>query len=58
MPSLDLTMRALALVALLLYLLPRFFAGRAANWMSRAAAATLALAFIIALVQSFFWFSS
>jgi hypothetical protein len=57
MPNLDLTMQALAIVALLLYLLPRFVGGRVGEALSRIAAAILAVAFIIALIQSFFWFS-
>jgi hypothetical protein len=57
MPELDLTMRALALVALLMYLLPRVIGGRVGAWLPRLAAATLAVGFILALVQTFFWFS-
>jgi hypothetical protein len=57
MPNLDLTMRVLALVALLLYLLPRVIGGRIGATLPKIAAATLTVAFILALVQTFFWFS-
>jgi hypothetical protein len=57
MPELDLTMRALALVALLMYLLPRVIGGRVGALLPRVAAAILAVGFVLALVQTFFWFS-
>jgi hypothetical protein len=57
MADLDLTMRALALLALLMYLAPRVIGGRIGATLPRLAAALLAVAIILALVQSFFWFS-
>ena len=56
MTDLDLTMRATALLALLMYLAPRVIGGRIAATLPRLASALLAVAIILALVQSFFWF--
>ncbi|MCW2274389.1 hypothetical protein GJ654_09145 [Rhodoblastus acidophilus] len=57
MANLDQLMQALAVVAILLYLLPRFVGGRVGAALPRIAAAVLLAAIIIALVQTFFWFS-
>jgi len=57
MANLDQLMQALAVVAILLYLLPRFVGGRVGDLLPRIAAAVLFAAILIALIQSFFWFS-
>jgi len=57
MAKLDPIMQALAILAILLYLLPRFVGGRVGAALPRIAVAVLTAAFVIALVQSFFWFS-
>ncbi|MBB4197539.1 hypothetical protein GGD83_001331 [Rhodoblastus sphagnicola] len=57
MPDLDLTMQALALLALVMYLLPRVIGGRAGAVLPRVGAVLLTAAIVIALIQSFFWFS-
>jgi len=57
MPDLDLTMQTLALLALVMYLLPRVIGGRAATVLPRIGAALLTVAILIALIQTFFWFA-
>ena len=57
MGDLDLIMQALAMVALLLYLAPAVIGGRVGAHLPRIAVAVLTVAFILALVQTFFWFS-
>ena len=57
MANLDQLMQVLALVALLLYLMPRLIGGRVGAVLPRIGAAMLTAAFIIALIQSYFWFS-
>ena len=56
----DQTMRVLALVALLLYLAPRVFAGQVSEgqriWMWRAAAGAIAIGVAIALIEAAQWF--
>ncbi len=57
--EIETLLRALALISLLLYLAPAAFGpnarwGRA--WLHRAAAATLVVAFIVALAASVRWF--
>jgi hypothetical protein len=60
MPDLDQLLRALFLVALLLYLIPAVFGlGRSAEgrqWLQRAASLTLGTAIAIAVVASVIWF--
>jgi hypothetical protein len=57
MTDLNQLMPALAVLAIILYLLPRFVGGRVGTLLPRIAAALLLVGFIIALVQTFFWFS-
>lgn len=57
MADLDLIMQAMALTAIVLYLLPRVIGGRGAVALPRIGAAILVAGIIIALVQTFFWFS-
>ncbi|SNB68879.1 hypothetical protein SAMN06265338_103134 [Rhodoblastus acidophilus] len=57
MADLDLIMQALALTAIVLYLLPRVIGGRGATALPWIGAALLTGGIIIALVQTFFWFS-
>lgn len=57
MDNLDQLMPALAVLAIILYLLPRFVGGRVGAALPRIAAALLLVGFLIALVQTFFWFS-
>ncbi|MCW2317391.1 hypothetical protein M2322_002950 [Rhodoblastus acidophilus] len=57
MADLDLIMQALALTAIVLYLLPRVIGGRGARTLPWIGAALLTGGIIIALVQTFFWFS-
>ena len=57
MGDLDVVMQALAMVALLMYLAPAVIGGRVGAALPRIAAAILTVAFILALVQTFFWFS-
>ncbi|MCL2385638.1 MAG: hypothetical protein FWD08_03600 [Alphaproteobacteria bacterium] len=57
MPDLDLFMRALFLVALLLYLVPAVVrVGRAREWSARGAVLTLSLAMAVAVIASLLWF--
>ncbi|MCW2283903.1 hypothetical protein M2323_001512 [Rhodoblastus acidophilus] len=57
MDTLDQLMPALAVLAIILYLLPRFLGGRVGAALPRIAAALLLVGLLIALVQTFFWFS-
>jgi hypothetical protein len=57
MPNIELTMQVLATLAIVLYLLPRLIGGRAGAWLGHAGAALLAAAFILALVETWFWYA-
>jgi hypothetical protein len=57
MGDLDGIMQVMAMVALLLYLAPAVIGGRVGAQLPRIAAAVLTVAFILALVQTFFWFA-
>jgi len=57
MPDFDQFMRALFLVALLLYLIPAVFrVTRARAWSQRGAVLTLSLAMAVAVIASLLWF--
>jgi len=61
MPELDQLLRALFLVALLLYLIPTVFglgsSAEGRRWFQRAASLTLGAAIAIAVVASVIWFT-
>jgi hypothetical protein len=57
MDNLDLTMQVLATLALLMYLAPRVIGGKLGLTLPKLAMATLAVAIILALVQTYFWFA-
>lgn len=57
MDNLDHIMPTLAVLAIILYLLPRFVGGRVGAALPRIAAALILVGVVIALVQTFFWFS-
>jgi len=57
MPRIELTMQALATLAIVLYLMPRLIGGQSGVWLPRIGAALLGAAFILALIDSYFWFN-